>query len=69
MDETTKATKEEASVITTMVVAALQSDPEVVICQKMSNFTNHASEDNKVFLQTRGGEVYRFTISPTRSRS
>jgi len=69
MDETTKATKEEASYITTMVVAALQSDPETAICEKVSDLTNQAAFNNKVYLKLTTGEVFRFTIAPTRSRS
>lgn len=69
MDETTNVTREEASKLTTMVVDALQKDSETLICDKMSNMTNRAADDNKVYLKLVGGEVYRFTVSPTRTRS
>lgn len=64
-----QASHEEATIIATMVVGNLQSDPETAICERMDKLTNRSADSNKVYLKTLGGEVYRFAVSPTKSRS
>ncbi len=68
MDETTKATREEAATIATMVVAALQADPAVAVCETVANLTGQTLFDNKVYLKLTSGEVFRFNVSPIRTR-